>query len=191
MSTGAASPWRKLDGVVIDAIEKGLTPGAAFVLSTPQEILHQGAYGIAEQRPNRRTVEMSTVWDLASLTKILCTAPLFMTWYDQQKIDLFAPLCEVLPEVPPEIRISDCLSHSSGYPAWRPFYAQFLRALDEWGSASLRREFFKTVAKTPLSGQPTIQYAYSDIGFILLGAYAEQKFGQPLHVLPMCVCDPC
>ena len=71
------SPYRVVDGVVIDAIERGLTPGATFEICSARKTLHKGAYGFAEQRPVRRTVENGTIWDLASLTKVLCTAPLF------------------------------------------------------------------------------------------------------------------
>ena len=179
----AVSPYRVVDGVVIDAIERGLTPGAAFEVRTARETLHRGAYGFAEQRPVRRTVEQGTIWDLASLTKVLCTAPLFLTWFDRGELDLSEPINEYVPGVPPEVRIADCLSHSSGYPNWRPIYAQHLRALEHWGSTEIRNSVFRSAAQTPLVGDPGTSYAYSDIGFLLLCAYAERRFGQPLHLL--------
>ena len=80
-------------------------------------------------------------------------------------LDLSEPINEYVPGVPPEVRIADCLSHSSGYPNWRPFYAQHLRAIERWGSSEIRNSVFRSAAQTPLVGDPGTSYAYSDIGF--------------------------
>ena len=106
-----------------------------------------------------------------------------MTWANNGQIDLESPISKWLPHAPKDVRIVDCLSHSSGYPNWRPFYSTHRRNQEHWGSPEVRESFLNRVVSTPLNGTPTVSYAYSDIGFMALCAVAEARFGKAIHVL--------
>ncbi len=158
-------------------------PGCAIsIRHSGSEILCE-AYGQSEVRPNPRLTTTNTIWDLASLTKVICTAHLYLVWANNGQITLDDEICKLLPHAPEGVTIAHCLSHSSGYPNWRPFYARFSTNIQNWGTPSIRERMLHTVSSTPLDKPPGSHYAYSDIGFMTLCAYAEVRFGKPIHLL--------
>ena len=68
--------------------------------------IYNKAYGLAEIRPNLRQATVNTIWDLASITKVLCTAHLYMTWANNGQINLEDSLQTWLPEAPPTYAFS-------------------------------------------------------------------------------------
>jgi CubicO group peptidase (beta-lactamase class C family) len=107
-------------------------------------------------RPNARTV-----WDLASLTKVVGTTSAVMLLVQEGKIELDAPVVRYLPEWTSPgtaaITIRHLLTHSAGLPAWRPFYKEATSAIDA------RAKLFATAPDT----LPGARFLYSDLGFIL------------------------
>ncbi len=106
--------------------------------------------------------DASTLFDLASLTKPLCTALLCMRLVDQDRIAL-------TDEVRPGITVRQLLSHSSGLPAWRSLGADRATIID-------------AVFREPLLTAPGSAAVYSDLGFILLGEAIEEVTGDSLDV---------
>ncbi len=173
----------EIDELLTQLVDTDTVPGCALSIRFQGEEIYNKAFGLAEIRPSIRQATTNTVWDLASITKVLCTAHLYMMWANNGQIDIMDTLKTWLPHAPEGVRIIDCLSHSSGYPAWRPFYSKYRRNFDDWGLPTTRQDMLKRVVQTPLVGTPAASYAYSDIGFLALCAVAEARFGKPIHIL--------
>lgn len=125
-------------------------------------------------------VTADTWYDLASLTKVLCTTPLVLDAIASGVLDPHAPLRDVLPEVawlqqPPNLGDATPLqlaTHTSGLPAWQPLYTL---GLDR--ATLLARLLHTALERTP----GTI--VYSDLGFMLLGYMLERTYGKSLDAL--------
>jgi CubicO group peptidase (beta-lactamase class C family) len=127
---------------------------------------------------------IDTAFDLASLTKVLCTTALLL----DAKLPLAAPLRTWLPGAAVEATLDDLLFHRSGLPPFLPFFAEALRAeprlFDENCPdpvrAAARAAVLARVLATPPEAKVRTRCAYSDLGFILLGAALEAATGRPL-----------
>jgi CubicO group peptidase (beta-lactamase class C family) len=124
--------------------------------------------------PKRAAATLDTIYDLASLTKVVSTLPLTLQGVAEGRIALDASLAAYFPGSPgAEITIRQLLTHSSGLPAWIPFY---LRAR---GSAAV---LARAAATSPTS-TPGSEIVYSDLGYMLLGEVVRCALGAPLDVL--------
>jgi serine-type D-Ala-D-Ala carboxypeptidase len=183
-STLKDSMWsdisKMLRGATEGTQEERLFSGCALCVRTLDEEIFVTAQGMAERAPAPRMATVNTVWDLASLTKVLCTAPLILKWYAQGKISPDLEIASVLPHAPRGITVAHCLSHSSGYPAWRPFYAAHIEDLLEWDTGICRKDILHRAVSSKAESQPMVQHKYSDIGFLALCAVIEEMSGLPL-----------
>jgi len=122
-----------------------------------------GHYGANDQRP----VTTETIYDLASLTKVIGLTTAAMMLVDEGKLELDAPVQRYVPpfQGPSKERvlIRHLLTHSSGLPAWRPLYAE----------AATREQALALVDTTPLLRQPGDTFVYSDLGAIVLTQAVE------------------
>lgn len=120
--------------------------------------------------------DVDTVFDLASLTKVLATTLLTMQAVDRGLIAVADPVARHLPEwVGPDrahVTVEDLLTHSSGLPAWFPLYRD-LRGV---------RAAVARIARMPLEYPPRSGAVYSDLGFIVLGHLIERVRARPLDV---------
>ncbi len=124
-------------------------------------------------------VTPDTWYDLASLTKVLCTTPLVLDAIAAGRLDPQSQVRELVPEVAwlqsrpnlGDATLLDLATHTSGLPAWQPLYTL---GLD-------RQTLLARVLHTPLD-QPSGQILYSDLGFIVLGHILERVFQQPLEI---------
>jgi CubicO group peptidase (beta-lactamase class C family) len=127
---------------------------------------------------------VDTLFDLASLTKVLCTTALLL----EARLPLDAPLRTWLPGVVIEATLDDLLFHRSGLPPFLPFFAQALDAEPRLFEAhcppslraATRAAVLGRVEATPLEAPSRSRTAYSDLGFILLGAALEAAGGRAL-----------
>jgi serine-type D-Ala-D-Ala carboxypeptidase len=124
-------------------------------------------------------VTTATLFDLASLTKVVATTTMAMLLYERGILELEAPVAGVIPEflaaaVPDarrhEVTFRMLLSHSSGLPAYEKLFLQH----------RTRDELLQTAFTTPLISDPGTHAEYSDIGFIILGAALERLAGESL-----------
>lgn len=124
-------------------------------------------------------VQPSTLFDLASLTKVVATTPTAMLLYERGLLDLDAAVAAVVPEfltdAVPDLRRKDVtlrmlLAHSSGLPAYEKL---FLKAKD-------RDDLLHAAFTTPLTADPGARTEYSDIGFIILGVALERLADESL-----------
>lgn len=149
------------------ALDQLLDEAEGVVAPSISALIWQGGEVRYTRRPER-------VYDLASLTKPLCTAEL--------ALGRVASGCLVLNEghelLPPGVTLAHLLQHGAGWPAWRPFYE-----LVPEGTPARRAEILRAVLDTPLANPPGAVHTYSDLGFIALGAVVEALGGGRLDTL--------
>ena len=123
-----------------------------------------GHYGVDDPRP----MTTATVFDLASLTKVIGLTTACMLLVDQHKLDLNTPVQRYLPEFTGKdknkVTIRHLLTHSSGLPAWRPLFRE----------TESREAALALVDSTPLDTVPGVRYVYSDLGAIVLTQVVER-----------------
>lgn len=124
-------------------------------------------------------VNPSTLFDLASLTKVVATTTMSMLLYERGLLDLDAPLSAIVPEFISdaekdprrrEVTLRMLLAHSSGLPAYEKLFLK----------ASSRNELLHAAFTTPLTADPATRAEYSDVGFIIFGVALERLADEPL-----------
>lgn len=152
-------------------IDDGAMPGAVVcALRKGQRFLHE-ALGTTD---GTRSATVETIYDLASITKPMATASSVLTLVEQGRLTLTATLPSLLGDAAAHlagVTVLHLLTHTSGLPAHRPLY-QSGPGLDAAVSAILRLP----------TAPPGTKYAYSCLGFILLGRIVQAVSGQPLDV---------
>jgi serine-type D-Ala-D-Ala carboxypeptidase len=159
--------FREAVQIVADAIAAGAFPGAALEVGRAagaQWRHHAGRLTLADDAPE---VEPATIYDLASLTKVLVTATFAMRAIDDGVLSLDDRVSGWLPAWRGADRegvtVRDLLAHCAGLPAWLPFFR----------NCTGRAEFEAEICRTALEYAPGTQAVYSDLGFILLGFILE------------------
>jgi CubicO group peptidase (beta-lactamase class C family) len=165
------------DPLVLDGIRRGAFPGAALVVGRRDTILFAKGYGHFTWSAGSAAVDAdSTLWDLASLTKVIATTTGLMLLVERGRVQLDAPVQRYLPEFAgpgtAEVTVRHLLTHTSGLPATLPLY----RAARDSAEA-LRM----VLAATPLV-PPGTRMVYSDVNAILLGEIVGRAGGAPLDV---------
>jgi len=149
-------------------------PGAVLAVLYQGEVVTRYATGLAAHAPAPRPTTPTTVYDLASLTKVVATTPLILQGVAEGRLGLDDPLPRHVPDSPhSDVTVRHLLAHTSGLPAWIPFYLE----------ASGPDAIVRRAAQTPLTAAPGTQVVYSDLGFILLGEIARRTLGAPLDEL--------
>jgi CubicO group peptidase (beta-lactamase class C family) len=124
--------------------------------------------------PAAPCVDYDTIFDLASLTKVLATATIALQLTARGRLDLDTPVRDLVPAWRGVDRagvlVRDLLEHSSGLPAWRDYFR----------SHRGRDGFVRAIAEEPLDAAPRTRAEYSDLGFILLGVILENVGGRSL-----------
>ena len=148
-------------------------PGAAWAVGLAGQ-LEFGSAGHLWHTPDAPSVTCETVWDLASLTKVLVTTPLLLRSWETGRLDLDAPLLDTLPELrghPLETAtVKQLASHSAGLAA-----LSRLRFWDLPREAALQRSLEEP--------RPQAGITYSDQGFIVLTYLLEKLYGSRLDVV--------
>lgn len=175
--------WSEIEAILDEGIGQGLMGGASVCVRRADGELYATDRGWAERVPRPRPALRDQAWDLASLTKVLCGAPLALALAGQGRLDLDAPLDELVPDAPRGVTARHCLQHTTGLPAWRPLYELASAHGLPWGTESTRRRLIAmSLAVAPVA-PPGQRYLYSDLGFLLLGAALEAAGGDRLDRL--------
>ncbi|MEN6533669.1 MAG: serine hydrolase, partial [Bryobacteraceae bacterium] len=174
-ASGAFSASRDLDAAITKAVKENQIPGAVLLVSHKGRIIHRKAYGLRALEPRRERMTVDTIFDAASLTKVVATTSSVMKLFEQGKIRLSDRVTEYLPEFQggkSTITVRDLLTHYSGL---RPD----LDLKPEWTG-------YETGVKLALADKPVCapgtRFIYSDINFILLGEIVRRVSGKPLPV---------
>ncbi len=170
----AAVRMGEVDAVVQQAIHDQQIPGAVLIVGHDGHVIYRKAYGWRALEPRRELMTLDTIFDLASLTKVIVTAPAVMQLVEQGKIRLNDPIAKYLPEFgqngKEDITLRQLLTHYSGLEPDLD-----LKTMWEGKETAYRMAF----AATP-QDPPGSRFSYSDINFIVLGALVERISGEPL-----------
>ncbi len=162
-----------LSAILTKGIVDSAFPGAVAVVGTRDSIVAAISVGRLDWQPSPPT-SMTTLWDMASLTKVVALTSAMMLLVEGGKVELDAPVRRYIPEFSSRgkdaVTIRHLLTHSSGLPAWRPLYKE---AEDPASAMAL-------AIATPLDTVPGVRMVYSDLGAIILGEVvarvANRKF---------------
>ncbi|HEY6490687.1 MAG: serine hydrolase domain-containing protein [Terracidiphilus sp.] len=158
--------------VLNEAIEARAFPGCAFGVLASDQIVVQDSLGHFTYENEAPPVRLDTVFDIASLTKVLATTAAAMLLCQRGVLDLETPLGELLPgfvvgrssaERARHVTIRHLLAHNSGLPG----YVELFR------TAATPDALLRACLQLPLESEPGARAEYSDIGFILLGKALE------------------
>ncbi|NPA94387.1 MAG: beta-lactamase family protein [Thermodesulfobacteria bacterium] len=173
-----------VDKIIQNARSRGLFPGAALGIITPDGKRLSRYYGRHTFTPWSREVDDNSLFDLASLTKPLCTALACAYLVDQKKLSLDETLDSFFPSCPKDkkaITITHLLTHSSGLEAWTPIYVSLKDKSPHQGAG--HDAACKIILEKPLAYKPGQKSLYSDLGFILLGRIVAMVSGMELWEL--------
>ena len=149
--------------ILIEGVGARAFPAAVIEVGTSERPLWREAFGTLAYGPASPSARDDTIFDLASLTKVVATVPLVMRLLERGRLDLDDAVAAHLPawdgDDRKSVTIRDLLSHSSGLPAHEPFY------LTLQGREAIER----ALCATPLDYVPGTRSVYSDLGFMLLG----------------------
>jgi CubicO group peptidase (beta-lactamase class C family) len=158
--------------VLTRAVHHLAFPCAAIDIGTSTTTLWSEAFGHLTFSPEAAAATTQTVFDLASLTKVLSTTALVMRAIEQGSLELDELVGRHLPEWQgadrEHVTIRDLLSHASGLPGHRPYYREL---------TGDREAFVRAICAEPLDYIPRTKTVYSDLGFMLLGFILERGPG--------------
>ncbi len=163
-----------LDPIINDAVAQQQIPGAVLVIGHDGHVAYRKAYGSRAIEPRRETMTLDTVFDCASMTKVLATTPAIMQLWEQGKFRMSDPVAKYLPEFgqngKQDITIRQLLVHYSGL-------APDLDLLKAWeGKETAYRMAFEGAPEWA----PGSTFVYSDINFEVLGALVERLSSESL-----------
>jgi CubicO group peptidase (beta-lactamase class C family) len=166
---------------LIDASIGTLIPGAVFLVAKDGRVVHERAFGYAQlndyqgtRLPSPPAMKTSTMFDLASVTKVMATTMALMLLVDQGKVELDAPVSRYLPDFTgphlDSITVRHLLQHSAGLVQWQPLYYH----------ASNSAQTYGVIRDMPLGWGVGEARHYSDLGFMLLGYIVSRVTGESL-----------
>ncbi len=168
-----------LDDAVRDGIRKGIYPGAVVVVGRRDTLLYARGYGhftwnAASPVPSPD----STIWDVASITKVVSTTSVAMRLVDRRKLDLDAPVRRYLPRFSGgpknQVTVRMLLDHTSGLKSYVPFYVK---------ARGSRARAIDLLYAQPLVRAPGDSAEYSDLNALFMGLVVEKVTGEPLDRL--------
>jgi len=163
-----------VDGIIQQAVADGNIPGAVLVVGHDGAVVYRKAYGSRALEPRREPMTLDTVFDLASLTKVIATTTAMMQLVEQGKVRMNDPVAKYLPEFAQngkeDITVRQLMTHYSGL-------APDLDLTTPWEgkNTAYQLAFVEPPETVPGSG-----FVYSDINFIMLGALVERVSGETL-----------
>jgi len=164
----------RMDAIIAEEIAKKHLPGAVVLAGRKGRVVWRKSYGLRAVEPAEERMTPDTIFDLASLTKVVATATSVMILVERGKLRLSDPVSLYIPELKGEgrerITIEQLLTHVSGY-------APDFDLRERWTGYD---EAIKRLIQEPLRNPPGTRFTYSDIGFITLGEIVARVGGMPL-----------
>ena len=172
-----AQSWSAVDAAVQRGVRQRTYPGAVVVVGRRDTILYARGFGrLSWSSRSPRPDPGKTLWDLASLTKVVATTSTAMVLVDRGLLDLATPVVRYLPSFggSPDrdaVTVRMLLDHTSGLPPYAPLYRQ-----------PTREDALAVVATEPLERAPGVSARYSDLNAILMGLVIEEVEAEPLDL---------
>jgi serine-type D-Ala-D-Ala carboxypeptidase len=163
-------------GSLEQAVAQRAFPGAAVAIVHRDQVTALKVFGRFTYEADSPTVSADSIFDLASVSKVIATTTMAMILYERGLLDLEAPVAGAVPEFATDdsrrrdITFRMLLSHCSGLPAHEKLYL----------TAKSREELINAALRVPLKYDPGTHVEYSDIGFITLGAALERIAEEPI-----------
>ncbi|PYV77530.1 MAG: hypothetical protein DMG97_01500 [Acidobacteria bacterium] len=162
-----------LDSIIQTSIQNHEIPGAVLLVGHDGKVVYRKAFGNRSLEPTRSAMTVDTIFDIASLTKVVATTPAVMQLVEQGKIRLNDPVVKYIPEFGQngkgDITVRDLLTHFSGLPP-------DLDLSHPWTGRDVG--YSMAFGSTPIS-PPGTRFVYSDINFIVLAALVDRVSGIP------------
>lgn len=163
-----------LDSIAEDAIRRHVASGISIAVGRHGRLIHLRGYGTTDWTPGAAAVTDSTLFDIASLTKVVATTTAAMILEEEGRLDLdravrlYVPVLNARPKATITTRM--LLTHSAGFEAGAPLYA----------TARGRAEYLREINRRPLEYEPGTGHIYSDLDMMVLQAVVERIAAQPL-----------
>jgi uncharacterized protein YbbC (DUF1343 family)/CubicO group peptidase (beta-lactamase class C family) len=173
---GTSSPSRLnvLDPIVENAIKSNQIPGAVLLVSHDGQVVYRKAFGYRSLEPRREPMTVDTIFDLASLTKVVATTTAVMQLIEKGALRANDPVAKYIPEFAQngkeDVTIRELLTHDSGLP----------KGLDLSRPWEGRDTAFRMAFAEELTDPPGSRFVYSDVNFVVLGALVERVSGKRL-----------
>jgi len=165
--------FTSVEKMILENIEKRTFPSASMIIANQSKILFEKAYGTLTY-DDKTPATLDTIYDCASLTKIIATTPCLMKLYDEGKYKLDDPIVKYIPEMnnngKEDITILNLMIHNAGLKAFSLFYE----------TCTERKEVLEAIYTSKKEYETGTKTVYSDYGFILLGEMIERITGQKL-----------
>jgi len=167
------APSVRIDQLMENSIKKGLIAGGVILVGNRDRILLEKAYGRVSPAPDARPMTVDTIFDIASLTKVIATTPAILKLAEGGKISLVDPVRKWFPEFEgkgkDDLLVMHLLTHTS--------------ALNDFPLATEKplQSAIDGVAAQSLKGEIGSRFHYADINFILLGEMVRRASGEPLN----------
>ncbi len=162
------SPLTSVDSIVLDAIRGQQIPGAVVVVGHNGQVVYRKAFGERALEPHREAMTLDTIFDIASLTKVVATSTAVMQLVEQGKVRLNDPVAKYLPEFAQngkdDVTVRELLTHYSG----------LTEDLDKTTLWESRDTAYRMAFEQKLVDSAGARFRYSDINFIVLGALIER-----------------
>ncbi|MGG1515079.1 serine hydrolase domain-containing protein [Paenibacillus oryzisoli] len=166
--------YSQVDRLVQSWVEEGLLPGAVLDIILPGSRRFQKAYGSYSDGTKPCSIQLDTLFDIASLTKVTATLPAILLLAAQGSISLDDPVQKYLPAFRhAQVSVRHLLQHASGLPAGIPYRSRHEK----------RPTILAEIFEKELTFQPGEEMRYSDLGMILLGTIVERIAGESLDLL--------
>jgi uncharacterized protein YbbC (DUF1343 family)/CubicO group peptidase (beta-lactamase class C family) len=172
--TSLESRLAVLDPIINEAIAQQQIPGAVLIVGHDGQVVYRKAYGSRAIEPRQEAMTLDTIFDCASMTKVLATTPAIMQLWEQGKFRMNDPVAKYLPEFgqngKQDITIRQLLVHYSGL-------APDLDLTKPWEG---KETAYRMAFEAPPVWAPGAAFIYSDINFEVLGALVERLSGESL-----------
>jgi CubicO group peptidase (beta-lactamase class C family) len=194
----------KLDSIVNYWIADSAFPAAQLLVAKDGKIVFDKAFGTYCYSPTSRKINLNTMFDMASLTKVCATTLAAMKLYDEGKLDIDAPVAKYLPKFAQKgkekVKVRDLLMHDSGLPPDPPMHLWHTSVISQSQLDTLRKHprwfveadsfggnfdkaheaMWDSLYATPLQYPTGTKMVYSDINFLILGKIVEKLTGTSL-----------
>ena len=189
----------KIDSLINYAIKNKMTPGAQLLIAKNSNIIYHNSFGYKTYE-KKQEINNNSIYDLASLTKILVSVPLLLKEFTHKNFDLTTKLSDWFPDIDlndkKNLSVKQLFSHYSGMKSWIPFYKKTIdsvtnKRIDKYFSKTKSKDFpfqvldelfiknyndtiFNEIVKSELSD--SLSYVYSDLPYFLLKFYLERTY---------------
>ncbi|MGE5429782.1 MAG: serine hydrolase domain-containing protein [Syntrophomonadaceae bacterium] len=169
-----AQQFTAVDTIIESSIKKHIFPGAAVIVGTPGKILYQKAYGRFTYDPASKEVDLQSMFDMASCTKVFATTTCMMKLVDEGKIDIEKPVKDFVPDFAQsgkgDVKVRNLLLHNSGLPA---YYSP--------KESETPKDIFNRIFSLQFAYKTDSNTVYSCLNFVSTMRVIESVTGMPMY----------